>query len=128
MPSIGYCNKILEQMEHSFQSLSGQCANESAKRTVWRVIRAQKQFTVAVIIAAIIAIIIASAHCHAAATVGVGLIFADVVNFSVVRHRATSGATAGSLWSVVTAVRSAEGLPLLCLHGSHLVVLSSRCC
>ena len=74
------------------------------ERTVWRVIRAQKQFTVAVIIAAIIAtiiatiiaIIIASAHCHAAAAVGVGLKFADVVNFSVVMHQATSGATAGS--------------------------------
>ena len=52
MPAIGYCNKILEQMEHAFQTLSGQCANEStAKRTLWRVVRVQKQFTVAVIIA-----------------------------------------------------------------------------
>ena len=71
MHAIGYCNKILEWMEHAFQTLAGQCANESAKRTVWRVIRAQKQFTVAVIIAAIIAI----HHCHAAAAVEVGLNF-----------------------------------------------------
>ena len=39
----------------------------------------------------------------------------------------------GSNWwwlvlSIVTAVHSAEGLPCLCLHGSHLVVSSSRCC
>ena len=64
-----------------------------AKRTLWRVIRTQKQFTVAVIIA----IIITVRYCRAAAaaSVGVGLKFAYVVNFVVGMHRATSGATGG---------------------------------
>ena len=70
-------------------------------------------------------------HCHAAAAaaavaVGVGLKFADDVNFVVGMHRATSRATTGGLvWSIVTAVHGAEGLPHLCRHCSHLVVSSS---
>ena len=53
---------------------------------MWRVIRT-KQFTIAFIIATIIAV----RHCHAAAAVGAGLKFADVVKFVVGMHRATSG-------------------------------------
>ena len=96
--------------------------------TVWMVIRTQKQFTIAVIIATIIAI----HHYHAAAAVEVGLKFFDVVN-SVVgiecieQLRATSSNFGSNcwwlVWSIVTAVQACRICVYMVIWLFHQVLL-----